>query len=194
MIRSKFSFLGICFTVLISSCGNQQYEMTECVGFQIKGWGELLKKEAFSSLDHRKQTQLDPLTERSELSFADANYVYDRILTFTLLYPKDAKGRFSHVNSCVSEASLIVRSPGDNLSLETLSAFLEFLEENSIAPKIILDVHSVFDATEIFSVLDKTLMTEVGAGFIEHVRGKFFVVRIKSLDPFAERLRQELPK
>lgn len=192
MIRSQFSFLGIFFTVLISSCGHQQYDITECVGSQIKGWSELLKKEAFSSLDHRKQTRLDPLTERSELSFADANYVYDRILTFTLLFPKNADGRFSHVNSCVSEASLIVRSPGSNLSLETLSTFLEFLEANSIASKIILDVRSVFDASEVFSVLDQTLTTEVGAGFIEHVRGKFFVVRIKSLDPFAEQLKQEL--
>jgi hypothetical protein len=186
MSRLNQSICQFFLVITIAGCDHQQDKIQECVGTQIKGWNQLFLAEPFASMEHRKQTQFDPLTGTSALSFSDASYVYDRMLTYTQSYPKGSTNQFSHTNSCISEISLIVRQPGTELSTDTLFVFLNFLEERGVPERIMLNVKAANETPSEFAVIGNALGAEVGAGFIEHVRGGFFVIRIKSLKPFMQ--------
>ena len=84
----------------------------------------------------------------------------------------------------ISKAEVI--QPGTELSTDTLFVFLNFLEERGVPERIMLNVKAANETPSEFAVIGNALGAEVGAGFIEHVRGGFFVIRIKSLKPFMQ--------
>jgi hypothetical protein len=186
MIRSNLLVCVFFLAITVSGCHNQQDTIRECVGTQVKGWSKLLQEDLFTPLTHRRKTKYDPLAGASELSFSDANYAYDRMLTLTLSYPEGPVNRFSPMNACISEISFIVRQPGDDLSSRMLLAVFKFLEDNGLPQNVMLDVRAASETAINFAVIGHALGAEVGAGFINHVRGRFFVVRIKSLNPFTQ--------
>ena len=151
---------------------------------QIKGWGGLLEQTSFAKLINRKETRLDPLTETSEISFADANYKYSKMLNYTLSFPEGPRNRFSSDNSCISAISFLMLKPDSGLSTDMLLTFLTFMEENHMPQQIMNDIRLSYQESMDYALIGRGLGSEVEAGLVEHFRGELFVVNVNSLEPF----------
>src|SRR5207237_10630834 len=69
-----------------ASCGTDE-RLAECPGMPVKGWIALPQAKEFAPLSHRKDTIYEPLSESSQILWADSNYTYEALLTFELAYP-----------------------------------------------------------------------------------------------------------
>jgi hypothetical protein len=174
-------------------CVQQQSDISECDGFEIRGLSKLLDELPLQSLTHRKQTDFDPLKETSEISFADASYEYDQMLTYTLSFPKGPRNQFGPNNGCISSVSFFTRpAETKNVPSDALFEFLSFLRKTGLPDEIYNSVRLAYtDATDL-SLLGRALNSDVWAGALNHFRGSFFVVTVRSLDPFEKRTDQEI--
>ena len=151
-----------------------------------------LDEASFETLTHRKQTNFDPFTESSEIAFADASYEYDRMITYTLSFPEGPSNRFGPKNACVSAVNFLTRQSIKDVPDDTLFAFLNFLQASGIPEKLSSDILTAYQESADFSLIGQSLALEFAAGSIEHVRGNFFVINVKTLNPFSNQALEEM--
>jgi hypothetical protein len=183
---------ALIINLIMTGCVQQQDDIRECSGNQIKGWSKLLDEVSFETLTHRKQTNFDPFTESSEIAFADASYEYDRMITYTLSFPEGPSNRFGPKNACVSAVNFLTRQSIKGVPDDTLFAFLNFLQASGIPEKLSSDILTAYQESADFSLIGQSLALEFAAGSIEHVRGNFFVINVKTLNPFSNQALEEM--
>lgn len=192
-MRLYILFFAFIIGITTLGCVQQQRDIPECDGFEIRGWSKLLDELPFQSLTHRKQTDFDPLKESSEISFADASYEYDQMLTYTLSFAKGPRNQFGPKNGCISSVSFLIRpAETKNVPPDALFEFLNFLRKSGLPDEIYHSVRLAYTDATALSLLGQALNSDVWAGVLNHFRGKFFVVIVKSLDPFEKRVDNKI--
>ena len=176
----------VCLLFTMFGCKKIATNINECDGMMIKGWKTLLDDNAFNNLTHRKQTKLNPLTENSVLSYSNARYDYDTMITYTLSFPEGPLNKFSPDNACISSISLMLKEPIQNHQTVMLKTFFNFLKNKGINSKIVKDIRKSYKELKKFNIIKMWSSHNINAGFVNNFRGNLFVVQIESLNPFTK--------
>jgi len=127
------------------SCGTGEH-LADCPNMPVKGWDALPQAKEFTALSHRKERVYEPLSESSQVLWADSNIAYGALLTFDLAHPRFASG--APDEKCIRDASFMALVPLEPAREAQVRAFTEFLRTHGVpagliyrAPEMLADPH-----------------------------------------------------
>ena len=158
------------------SCSPGEH-LGECPNMPVKGWDALPEAKEFASLSHRKERVYEPLSESSQVLWADSNIAYGALLTFELAHPRFASG--APEEKCIREASFMAQLPLEPAREAQVKAFMEFLRAHGVPAVIVGRIDAVRDNALLFAPVGEHARAVISAGIVTHgARGRFFRIQV----------------
>lgn len=170
--------VAVVLTLACVSCSPGE-RIGECPNMPVKGWDALPEAKEFASLSHRKERFYEPLSESSQVLWADSNIAYGALLTFELAHPRFASG--APDEKCIREASFMALAPLDEARAAQVKAFTGFLREHGVPAAIMARVDAARENSLLFGPVGEDRGAVISAGIVtQGARGRFFRIQVRA--------------
>jgi hypothetical protein len=158
------------------SCGTGEH-LADCPNMPVKGWDALPQAKEFTALSHRKERVYEPLSESSQVLWADSNIAYGALLTFDLAHPRFASG--APDEKCIRDASFMALVPLEPAREAQVRAFTEFLRTHGVPAAIAGRIDAARENKLLFGPLGEHAGAVIFAGIVtQGARGRFFRIQV----------------
>jgi hypothetical protein len=158
------------------SCGTGEH-LADCPNMPVKGWDALPEAKEFASLSHRKERIYEPLSESSQVLWADSNIAYGALLTFDLAHPRFTSG--APDEKCIREASFMALVPLEPSREAKVAAFTEFLRTRGVPAAIVERIDAARENKLLFGPVGEHARAVISAGIVtQGARGRFFRIQV----------------
>jgi len=143
----------------------------------VKGWDQLPDAKELAALSHRKERVYEPLSETSQVLWADSNIAYGSLLTFVLAHPRFSSG--APEEKCIREASFMALVPLEPARQAQVAAFTEFLRAHGVPAQIVGRVDAAREYKLLFAPVGEHGGAVISAGIVtQGARGRFFRIQV----------------
>jgi hypothetical protein len=170
--------VAVVLAIACVSCGTGE-RIAECPNMPVKGWDGLPEAKEFAALSHRKERAYEPLSESSQVLWADSNIAYGALLSFELAHPRFASG--APDERCIREASFMALMPLQGAREAQVKAFTQFLRARGVPADIVARIDGARDNALLFGPVGEHAGAVISAGIVtQGARGRFFRIQVRA--------------